>query len=74
MITLEQAKVMFEEMTKNSGKKYRLDQISEIAFDDPIYVMIALDEDGNQVFSGEVFPSIRKKDGAIINFTFPATG
>lgn len=74
MITLEQAKVMFEEMTKNSGKKYRLDQISEIAFDDPIYVMIALDEDGNQVFPGEVFPSIRKKDGAIINFTFPATG
>lgn len=74
MITLEQAKVMFEEMIKNSSEAYRLDQISEIAFDDPIYVMIALDKDGNQVFPGEVFPSIRKKDGTIVNFAFPATG
>lgn len=74
MITVEQAKAMFEEMIKNSDKKYRFDQISEIAFEDPIYVMIAIDEDGNQVFPGEVFPSIRKRDGAIINFRFPATG
>lgn len=74
MITLEQAKAMFEEMIKNNGKEYRLDQISEIAFDDPIYVMIALDADGNQIFPGEVFPSIRKRDGAFIDFTFPATG
>ena len=74
MITIEQAKAMFEEMIKNSEKEYSCDQISEIAFEEPIYVMIALDKNGNQVFPGEVFPSIRKKDGAIINFTFPTTG
>lgn len=74
MITLEQAKAMFEEMIKNSEKKYHFDQISEIAFEEPIYVMIALDDKGNQVFPGEVFPSIRKKDGAIIDYHFPAIG
>ena len=74
MITMEQAKAMFEEMIKNSKKEYRLDQISEIAFEEPIYVMIAVDKDGNQVFPGEVFPSVRNRDGAIINFKFPATG
>lgn len=74
MITMEQAKAMFEEMIKNSDEEYCLDQISEIAFEEPIYVMIALDKDGNQIFPGEVFPSIRKKDGALIDFRFPAIG
>lgn len=74
MITLEQAKSMFEEMIKNSSEAYRLDQVSELALDDPIYVMIALDKEGNQIFPGEVFPSIRKSDGATVNFAFPAIG
>lgn len=74
MVTLEQAKRMFEEMIKNSSEIYHLDQVSEIALDDPIYVMIALDKEGNQIFPGEVFPSIRKSDGATINFAFPPTG
>lgn len=74
MITIEQAKEMFEEMIKNSEKEYYFDQISEIAFEEPIYVMIALDKNGNQVFPGEVFPSIRKKDGVIIDYRFPAIG
>lgn len=74
MVTLEQAKSMFEDMIKNSSEAYRLDQVSEIALDDPIYVMIALDKEGNQIFPGEAFPSIRKSDGATINFAFPPTG
>lgn len=74
MITIEQAKVMFEEMIRNSNKEYRFDQISEVVLEEPLYVMIAVDEDGNQVFPGEVFPSIRKSDGAIVSFSFPATG
>lgn len=74
MITLEQAKEIFEEMIRSNHEGYQLEQISEIAFDEPIYVMIATDREGNQVFPGEVFPSIRKKDGAVVNFTFPATG
>ena len=74
MISMEQAKAMFEEMIKESDKEYYFDQISEIAFVEPIYVMIALDKNGNQVFPGEVFPSIRKKDGKVIDYRFPATG
>ena len=74
MITIDQARAMFEEMINNSNKKYRFDQISEVALEEPLYVMIAIDQDGNQVFPGEVFPSIRKSDGAIVNFSFPATG
>ncbi len=74
MITIDQAKAMFEEMIKNCEEEYSFDQITEIAFEEPIYAMIALDKNGNQVFPGEVFPSIRKKDGAIINFIFPITG
>jgi len=74
MITMEQARAMFEEMVKNSNKEYRLDQISEIALEEPIYVIIAVDKDGTQIFPGEVFPSIRKSDGAIIDFRFPTTG
>ena len=74
MITVEQAKAMFEEMIINSKKEYRLDQLSEIALEEPIYVMIAVDKEGNQIFPGEVFPSVRKSDGAIIDFSFPTTG
>lgn len=74
MITMERARAMFEEMIKNSDKGYCLDQISEVAFEEPIYVMIAHDRHGDQVFPGEVFPSIRKRDGALIDFKLPATG
>lgn len=74
MIAMEQAKAMFEEMIKKYDGGYRLSQISEIALEEPIYVMIAADKDGNQIFPGEVFPSIRKKDGALIDFRFPAIG
>lgn len=74
MITLEQATMMFEDMVKNSDKAYSVEQVTEITFEDPIYVMIALDENGDQIFPGEAFPSIRKRDGELVNFAFPATG
>ena len=71
MITLEQAKKMFCEMVAKSGKSYTIDVVYEISFDEPIFAMIVLDEDGNQLFPGEVFPSIRKLDGAIIDYKDP---
>ncbi len=71
MITLEQAKAMFSKMIAESEKSYTIDTVYEICFDEPIYAMIVLDEDGNQLFPGEVFPSIRKADGAIINYIDP---
>lgn len=74
MITMEQAKAMFEDMINKNDNGCCLEQISEIALEEPIYVMIAVDKDGKQIFPGEVFPSIRKKDGALIDFRFPATG
>ena len=74
MISLDCAKRMFEEMVNTKGGGYCVEQVSEIAFEDPIFVMIALDSEGNQIFPGEVFPSIRKKDGKFVDFSFPATG
>lgn len=74
MITLDQAKEQFLEIVENAEKKYTIQTVWEISFDDPIYAMIAIDENGKQVFPGEVFPSIRKADGSLIDFSFPATG
>ena len=64
---------MFEDMINKKDNGYHLEQISEISLEEPIYVMIAADKDGKQIFPGEVFPSIRKKDGALIGFRFLAT-
>ena len=74
MITSEQAKKMFEEMIFSKRGEYQFEQMSEIVTDDPFYVMIAVDKNGNQVFPGEIFPSIRTRDGALIDYSFPETG
>lgn len=74
MITLDQATELFREIVKKSEKKYMIETVWEISLDDPIYAMIAVDENGDQVFPGEVFPSIRKADGSLIDFSFPTTG
>ena len=74
MITLDQATKMFQKMVAEHNKPYKIEKVWEIMFDDPIYAVIVVDENGTQFFPGEVFPSIRKRDGAIIDFTFPATG
>lgn len=74
MITLEQATETFRQMVEKTEPKHTIEKVWEIMLEEPIYAMIAIDEGGNQVFPGEVFPSIRKKDGMIVNFTFPATG
>ena len=74
MITLEQAKEQFRKIVEKAEKRYTIQTVWEISFDDPIYAMIVTDEKGKQVFPGEVFPSIRKADGTLINFSFPTTG
>lgn len=74
MITIEQAKEKFRKLVESSEKKYTIQTVWEISFDDPIYAMIAIDENGNQVFPGEAFPSIRKNDGSLVNFQLPITG
>lgn len=43
----------------------------EIDFDEPIYVMTVIDENGNQQLSGILFPAIRKSDGMIAHYVFP---
>lgn len=71
MITLEQAKKMFEDMIAGCEKTYQMYEAWEIEFDDPIYVMTVIDEEGVQHFPGDPFQSIRKSDGALIDFEFP---
>lgn len=71
MITLEQAKKMFEDMIAESKKSYQVYEVWEIDLDEPIYVMTAIDEDGAQHFPGDPFQSIRKSDGALVDFEFP---
>lgn len=71
MITLEQAKIMFADMVAKSEKKFTIDDIWEIQFDDPVYVMTVVDTNGNQYLPGEKFPCIRKKDGTVIDYQFP---
>lgn len=56
-------------MTKSSDG-YTLNQVSEIALEEPVYVVIAVDKNGNQVMPGQIFPAIRKKDGKIVNFDY----
>lgn len=71
MITLEKAREMFAEMIAEKGGEYHMDQVWEIEFDDPIYVMTVLDKNDEQFLPGEVFPSIRKRDGALVDYEFP---
>lgn len=71
MVTPEEARAIFEEMVKKSGKKYRVEYVVELHLEDPIYYMLAQDEKGKQIFPGEVFPSIRKRDGELVDFEFP---
>lgn len=71
MITLEHAKKMFEDMIAECEKSYQMYEAWEISFDEPIYVMTVIDEYGVQHFPGDPFPSIRKSDGALIDYRFP---
>lgn len=71
MIALEQAKIMFEDMVAKCAERFTIDDIWEIQFDEPIYVMTVIDADGVQYLPGVKFPCIRKKDGAIIDYQFP---
>lgn len=71
MITLQEARDIFQKMIDSQESKYNICEIWEIDYDDPIYVMTVIDESGYQLFPGEVFQSIRKKDGKLVDFSFP---
>ena len=71
MITLERAEEMFAQMVIDSGENYQIDAVWEIEYDDPIYVMTVIDGEGKQHLPGYPFRSIRKRDGALIDYQFP---
>lgn len=71
MITLERARIMFADMVAKNEEKFVIDEIWEIQFDEPIFVMTVTDAEGVQYLPGVKFPSIRKSDGAIIDYQFP---
>lgn len=70
MITLDQAKVMFADMVAKNAERFTIDDIWEVQFNEPVYVMTVIDAEGNQYLPGAKFPSIRKRDGAIIDYQF----
>ncbi len=72
MITLEQARSLFEDMISKSGKSYQIYEVWEIDITEPIYVMTVIDDKGVQHFPGNPFPSIRKSDGTAVDFHFPS--
>ena len=71
MITLEQAKEMFEGMIAESGGSYQIYEVWEVNFTEPLYVMTVIDDVGVQHFPGDPFKSIRKSDGCLVPFQFP---
>lgn len=71
MVTLEEATAIFQKLIDEQKEEYTLDQISLVMFDDPLYIMIARDKDGQQIFPGEVFPSIRYADGSLVLWEYP---
>lgn len=71
MITLAQAREMFAKMIAEKGEGYSMDQVFEIEFDDPIYVMTVIDKNGEQILPGRVFPAIRKRDGMLVDDVVP---
>ena len=74
MITLEQAKSIFEDVIKQTGEKFEIFEVWEIDDDFPIYVMTVIDENGVQRMPGDPFKSIRKENGELIDWKFPLTG
>ncbi len=70
MITLDQAKAMFADMVAKSAERFTIDDVWEVQYNEPIYVMTVIDAEGNQHLPGIKFPSIRKHDGAIIDCQF----
>lgn len=71
MITLEQAKIMFNDMIKDSGKDYKLDVVLVAEFDEPLYIPVLIDENGEQLLPGEKLQSIEKSTGRLVDYIFP---
>ena len=71
MVTLEQAKSMFNKMVSDSEYSYEIFDVWEVKLNEPIYVMTVIDENGVQRFPGDPFPSIRKSDGELVDYSFP---
>lgn len=71
MITIEQAKKIFEDMINKAEERYEIFEVWEIDWDFPIYVMSVIDEHGEQRMPGNPFKSIRKDNGELVDFYFP---
>lgn len=71
MITLEQAEKKLCEIVAACDETVRVLKVWEIQFDDPLYVVMCVDKYGNKIYPGERFPSIRKRDGEVVNWEEP---
>lgn len=71
MITLEQAEKKLRKIIAECDKSVKVLKVWEIQFDDPLYVVMCIDKNGDKIYPGERFPSIRKRDGAVVNWQEP---
>lgn len=71
MITLEQAMNKFREIVSDCGESISIEKVWEIQFAEPVYVVLCTDCDGKKIYPGERFPSIRKSDGALVDWQEP---
>lgn len=71
MITLEQAESKFREIIASGDESVKIAKVWEIQFEDPLYVVMCIDKNGNKIYPGERYPSIRKSDGSVIDWKEP---
>ena len=58
-------------MIETSGGNYTLDFVMEAQFEEPLYVPVLIDENGEQLLPGEKLQSIEKSTGRLVDFIFP---
>ena len=63
------AEKMFQEMISQYDG-IRIEEIIEDE-DEGLFVLFAVKDDGYQLWPGELFPSIRIKDGELVDFSLP---
>lgn len=77
-ISREEARKIAEVLIRESGRDLRITDFSEIYSDDPdfdlYFFSVADAETGESYYFGELFPAIRKADGALVDFSVPPPG
>lgn len=78
MISITEARFIAEEIARRSGRKLIITSFSELHDEndfESLYLFSLKDEEtGQHYYPGELFPSIRKGDGKLVDFSLPPPG